>query len=588
MSSSFFQDQIGEVLSRTGVLILLIAVSIVSAFLISAFLIPVPAMRGLGLQAAILGSFNLFAMIFLFPAILALDLRRISAGKIDFLCCYSSEKRNLLEWKESLKKKDNKSPQPKKLLNKSDEQWPGSNVESGSMAKKEEVDKAEWTLSNFAVNHLAKWIQKAPVKLLITTFYFALTLAGIWGATHVQDGLNLTDVVPRNTSVFHFLDAQDKYFGFYNMFAVTKGHFEYPQNQKLLYDYHNAFVRIPNIIKDDNGGLPEFWLPLFRSWLVKLQNIFDDHYAEGKYKSDGWYENATEEGILAFKLMVQTGHVDYPVDFTLQSRNRLVDEHGIINPNAFYNYMTAWYSNDAMAYSFSQASIVPKPREWVHSQYDDELRIPKSPPIAYAQIPFYMNNLGETSTMVETIRQVRSLCDKFEEKGLPNFPRGVPFTFWEQYLTLRFWLLIAVAGILAAVFLVLAFVFMSPWLSSIGVTVIGLMLVQLFGFMGLLGIRLSAVPAVILILAAGMGVQFTVHILMVSLLIDKQRAFLVKWVSLSLQGFATSIGNKNRRVSMSLQYMFAPVFHGAVSTFLGIAMLAFSDFDFIYRYVEKK
>jgi patched 1 protein len=45
----------------------------------------------------------------------------------------------------------------------------------------------------------------------------------------------------------------------------------------------------------------------------------------------------------------------------------------------------------------------------------------------------------------------------------------------------------------------------------------------------------------------------------------------------------TSIGNKNRRIMMSLQHMFAPVFHGALSTFLGIIMLAFSHFDFVVR-----
>ena len=33
--------------------------------------------------------------------------------------------------------------------------------------------------------------------------------------------------------------------------------------------------------------------------------------------------------------------------------------------------------------------------------------------------------------------------------------------------------------------------------------------------------------------------------------------------------------------------MFAPVTHGAISTLLGVAMLAFSQFDFIFRYIVK-
>ena len=38
---------------------------------------------------------------------------------------------------------------------------------------------------------------------------------------------------------------------------------------------------------------------------------------------------------------------------------------------------------------------------------------------------------------------------------------------------------------------------------------------QLFGALGLLGIKLSAVPAVILILAVGIGVEFSLHTLLV-------------------------------------------------------------------------
>ena len=45
---------------------------------------------------------------------------------------------------------------------------------------------------------------------------------GIWGTAQVQDGLDLTDLVPRDTKEFKFLEAQSKYFGFYNIFAVTQ------------------------------------------------------------------------------------------------------------------------------------------------------------------------------------------------------------------------------------------------------------------------------------------------------------------------------------------------------------------------------
>lgn len=47
------------------------------------------------------------------------------------------------------------------------------------------------------------------------------------------------------------------------------------------------------------------------------------------------------------------------------------------------------------------------------------------------------------------------------------------------------------------------------------VLVLSLMTVELFGMMGLIGIKLSAVPVVILIASVGIGVEFTVHIALV-------------------------------------------------------------------------
>ena len=44
-----------------------------------------------------------------------------------------------------------------------------------------------------------------------------------------------------------------------------------------------------------------------------------------------------------------------------------------------------------------------------------------------------------------------------------------------------------------------------------------------------------------------------------------------------------STGDRSRRTVLALEHMFAPVIHGAVSTLLGVLMLAFSQFDFIVR-----
>lgn len=302
----------------------------------------------------------------------------------------------------------------------------------------------------------------------------AVILASVWGATKVKDGLDLTDIVPENTDEHEFLYRQEKYFGFYNMYAITQGDFEYPTNQKLLYEYHDQFVRIPNIIKNDNGGLTKFWLGLFRDWLLDLQDAFDKEVASGCITQEYWCKNASDEGILGYKLMVQTGHVDNPIDKSLVSTDtknghRLVDKDGIINPKAFYNYLSAWATNDALAYGASQGNLKPQPKRWTHSPKDVDLKIPKSSPLIYTQLPFYLSGLSDTESIKNLIMSVRELCVKFEAKGLSNFPSGIPFLFWEQYLYLRTSLLLALVCALAAVFVVSSSSFLN--LTSICVLI---------------------------------------------------------------------------------------------------------------------
>ena len=64
---------------------------------------------------------------------------------------------------------------------------------------------------------------------------------------------------------------------------------------------------------------------------------------------------------------------------------------------------------------------------------------------------------------------------------------------------------------------------MSIWAAAIIVFVLASMVVELFGVLGLLGIKLSAAPAVILIMAVGVGVDFTIHVLVVSSVLFKLR-----------------------------------------------------------------
>lgn len=422
---------------------------------------------------------------------------------------------------------------------------------------------SRWTLASFAERHYAPFLLQPTTKVAVLVLFLGLLGVSLYGTTRVRDGLELTDIVPRETREYDFIGAQFRFFSFYNMYVVTQGA-DYPAAQPLLHQLHRRFQAVRYVLREDDGTLPRMWLHYFRDWLRGLQQAFDRDWEAGRI-TQGSYRNGSDDGVLAYKLLVQTGRRGKHINLNQLTRQRLVDADGIIAPAAFYIYLTAWVSNDPVAYAASQANLRPHPPEWLHYRTDTEnpFTIPAAEPIEYAQFPFYLNGLRETPQFVEAIESVRAICSNSTRQGLPSYPNGYPFLFWEQYVSLRHWLLLSISVVLACTFLVCALFLLNPWTAGIIVLVLSLMTVELFGMMGLIGIKLSAVPVVILIASVGIGVEFTVHVAL---------------------AFLTAIGDRNKRAVLALEHMFAPVLDGAFSTLLGVLMLAGSEFDFIVRY----
>ncbi|XP_017907959.1 PREDICTED: protein patched homolog 1 isoform X2 [Capra hircus] len=619
-----FEDRTGECLKRTGASVALTSISNVTAFFMAA-LIPIPALRAFSLQAAVVVVFNFAMVLLIFPAILSMDLYRREDRRLDIFCCFTSpcvSRVIQVEPQAYTETHDNTrySPPPpysshsfahetqitmQSTVQLRTEYDPHTHVYYTTAEPRSEISVqpvtmaqdtlscqspestsstrdllsqfsdsslhcleppcTRWTLSSFAEKHYAPFLLKPKAKVVVIFLFLGLLGVSLYGTTRVRDGLDLTDIVPRETREYDFIAAQFKYFSFYNMYIVTQKA-DYPNIQHLLYDLHKSFSNVKYVMLEENKQLPKMWLHYFRDWLQGLQDAFDSDWETGKIMPNN-YKNGSDDGVLAYKLLVQTGSRDKPIDISQLTKRRLVDADGIINPSAFYIYLTAWVSNDPVAYAASQANIRPHRPEWVHDKADympeTRLRIPAAEPIEYAQFPFYLNGLRDTSDFVEAIEKVRTICNNYTSLGLSSYPNGYPFLFWEQYIGLRHWLLLSISVVLACTFLVCAVFLLNPWTAGIIVTVLALMTVELFGMMGLIGIKLSAVPVVILIASVGIGVEFTVHVAL---------------------AFLTAIGDKNRRAVLALEHMFAPVLDGAVSTLLGVLMLAGSEFDFIVRY----
>uniref|UniRef100_A0A8C1EE86 Patched 2 n=1 Tax=Cyprinus carpio carpio TaxID=630221 RepID=A0A8C1EE86_CYPCA len=604
-----FKERTGDCLRRTGTSVALTSINNMIAFFMAA-LVPIPALRAFSLQAAIVVVFNFAMVLLIFPAILSLDLHRREDKRLDILCCFyspCSSRVIQIQPQELSDANDNHQHAPATPT------YTGSTITTSThitttvqaftqcdaagqhivtilpptsqistsppsmvlstpiptadpygsqlfttssstrdlLAQVEEPEEGRecvplpffrWNLSNFAREKYAPLLLKPETKTVVIVVFVALLSLSLYGTTMVHDGLYLTDIVPRDTKEYDFITAQFKYFSFYNMYLVTMDGFDYARSQRQLLQLHNAFNSVKYVVKDSNHKLPRMWLHYFQDWLKGLQATFDADWEAGRITYDS-YRNGTEDGALAYKLLIQTGSKKEPFNYSQLTSRRLVDEDGLIPPEVFYIYLTVWVSNDPLGYAASQANFYPHPREWIHDKYDttgENLRIPAAEPLEFAQFPFYLNGLRQASDFIEAIESVRTVCEEFMRQGIQNYPNGYPFLFWEQYIGLRHWFLLSISVVLACTFLVCAILLLNPWTFIV-----------------------IAIPVVILIASVGIGVEFTVHIAL---------------------GFLTAIGDRNTRSAVAMEHMFAPVIDGAISTLLGVLMLAGSEFDFIMRY----
>ena len=146
------------------------------------------------------------------------------------------------------------------------------------------------------------------------------------------------------------------------------------------------------------------------------------------------------------------------------------------------------------------------------------MEIPKSAPLTYTQLPFYLHGLYSTKDIKMVIEEIRELCNKFSTRGLPNYPSGIPFLYWAQYFNLDLIIMIALMGSVVFTF-VLALIFLQSISAALLVVINGIfVLAQLFAAMLLLDVKLSAIAAVVLITSIGLSICFTGNLTLVSLI----------------------------------------------------------------------
>ena len=358
----------------------------------------------------------------------------------------------------------------------------------------EELDEVQpYTLRAFLNNYYIPFISNKGVKALVIVLCACLFVGGLNGIRSSTMGLELSDVLPKHTAPAAFLQAREKYFSFYPMYLVVK-EVDLAKNQHSIRQLREEVGRSTYVGKLKSGEPSErYWLGMFIEWIEGMQRRLDEAEAKGQLVNfDTNNLTNTPDLDIAYSLACSYGD-NY--DCSRVGKVRLIDESGTVNVEGFYNYLYGWVEYESMFYAVSQGSFYPKFHKLRQGPPSRKYRyfIPPATKPVHSRIPFYLTGLKDTTSIVNMIREVRAISEKYSKAGVDNYPQGIAFTFWEQYLDLNSNLVKAIAIISLCIFCVISILLFNPWAACCILMILVMMTVELAGFLAYCGIKFNPI-----------------------------------------------------------------------------------------------
>eukprot|EP00958_Prasinococcus_capsulatus_P009844 scaffold952_cov409-Prasinococcus_capsulatus_cf.AAC.62 len=478
---------------------------------------PIPAVRSFAVAVGISVILDYLLSVLAYPSLLTLELRRfVKKGVTDFAACFGDI-----------------------------EVAPGKESEGQRVP-------AFWTYTN----HL---LTRGGIALALAA-NIGLLSGCIYCVNQVELGLKLSDAVPSNNYLYDFAKNSEEYFHSTPIW-ITARDLNFANETAALNELNYRFVT-EGVYTDKNYEVTsmlnyysDFVDAKFCSYEICSHEVYI-YYDGWKARQDLCDNIASNEecyeACVAFCPQGLAGsgtECVFSIDETNDKASCKCPGRTALKEEFFYNYFDEFY-NGGIRGQLAQ----------VLSRTNDQNELSAVRTLAYVQDA---NTLRKEISHVERGREILdALPISNGGKNVFAFDYLV-YAINEQYLALEsHTVFILGMGVLAAFFAML-FLIMHPWADLIVTAVLVVNLVELYGFVYILNLKLNAVTLINLMTAVGINVEFLTHI---------GRSFML--VS----------GDKAHRVASAMAQLGPAVLCGGVSTFLGIFCLAFSYYKYFVNY----
>lgn len=225
-----------------------------------------------------------------------------------------------------------------------------------------------------------------------------------------------------------------------------------------------------------------------------------------------------------------------------------------INTENEINWMISYRSSNIYDNSSEHSFCLNLEKIILNSSFSNDVIFNDNCTISHSRVHMITNDIKDSYMQGELMLRIRKLT---ESSNLGIFSFSPAFIYFEQYVAVLPNTLQTV-GISVVAVLIVTSIFLSNALVILLVTLsMAFIMLGIFGFMHLWGLSLSSITMIHLIMSVGFSVDYTAHICHAFLTVDGE--------------------NRNERVNEAIILSGGPIFNGAMSSLIGIIMLAFSE-----------